>query len=339
MKRGALLLMLCGLWFALSVPVAVAQQVAAEPERAVRVDRTALAVGEVLEVVLEARVPAPVVPAGGDAVGAEREARTALREHFSAAPFAALDYAWEVVAVEPVVIQRRGAELGAELIGEQRVRLVPFEAGELALPRPDFPGFAGELPTLTIASALAPGVDTARPPAGLSEALAGPWELPEPPAEGGVHWSVFAGSGALGFALAVLLVKRARRRQPKGGPAGSPRGALEGLATSAKAQTGAACQAAHYQLTALTRAAWERAWGLPRSRGTTDAEWIERHAERFAAPDAWRAWFAACAEIKYGGAAATAWGLEERARFVLAELDAFEAAPAQPQAQPVGGAA
>ena len=284
------------------------------------------AVGDVVRVRLVASQPLPVVPADGDALAAEREAREALRARFPAQPFGELGPDWELLELGPVVITRTASALeggAGRLVAEQRARLVPFAPGDQALPLA--PGIASgigpaELPRFAVRGVLGPDEDAPRDPGGLDAARAAPWELPPAPTER--PWQVWAGSAAagLGLLLAGLLVWKRSGRAPAA--TGAPLRALERLADEAAQHSGPAVQAAHYPLTALARRAWEQHLGERSPRGTTDAEWLQRFGPRLDDPGAWRTWFADCAAIKYGGEPATAWGLEERARFVLARVPA-----------------
>lgn len=301
------------------------------PAVAVRVANPTLRVGDVVEVVLEARVPEPVVPALGDTLGAQREATERLRGLFTAAPFAETEPAFELITQGPVVVRREGGELGAWLVARQRAELAVFEAGSFSVPRPAWDALAADaaLPQLEVAGVLASGEDAPRPPRGLDAALDGPWVLPPAPEEARWSWQLVAGAGA-GLALLAgvpLLLLTRRRSGPRRG-LGSPRAALEALRREVEALDDAGRRDAHFTLAALTRRGLARAWGLAPLRGATDDEWFALHAARLGAQaDAWRDWFDALAVVKYAGAPATAWALTERIDFALAGLDAAEGTP------------
>lgn len=287
-----------------------------------------LQIGARFDVWIEARASLPIVPAGGDQLGAEREAREALRARFGTTPFGDLDDSWVLVEVAPVVIQRvaRGELQGGQLVARQRVRLIALEAGTRSVPAlmVEVDGDV-ELPAFTVQGYLGPDEDTARPPAGLDQALASAWELPPEPHAGGVNWPA---AGSVGAVCGVLLVLAFTRRRKSRAAAASARPALsilQDLAAHAKEHSGPALQAAHFELTALARAVFDAR--QPQTAGAalagaTDEEWLALRAVDLCPEElaAWRVWFAECAEIKYGGAAATAWGLEARAKQALERL-------------------
>ena len=293
---------------------------AAEDPLEVRAWPREVAIGSVVHVHFSASMALPVVPADGDVLAAEREAREALRARFSAAPFDELDPAWELLELGPVIVTRSASPLedgAGRLVAEQRAQLVPFAAGDQALPLAPSVTEA-ELPRFEVRGELGPDEDAPRDPGGLAAALAAPWELPPAPIER--SWEVPASAAAASLALLLLglVAWRQRGRSPRA--TGAPLLAIERLATDAAQQSGADAQAAHYPLTALARRAWELHLAERCPRGTTDAEWLLLFGDRLDDPGAWRTWFEDCAAIKYGGAPATGWGLEERARFVLAHV-------------------
>lgn len=296
---------------------------AEEARLIVQADRTQIfEVGEPLELELEVRAPLEPLAQGADPLLAERRARAALRAQFGPDVFeeGALDYSWTLLDSQPVVIRRTpGQELGAELIATRRFRLVSLEAGERSLPTPAFEGIVPVV-TRSFASLLAEGEDEPRP-------LIGFLELPaEPPAEAPrAWWPAAALGGVLLFAVGALLLRR-RAAQPAGSLP-DPQLALSTLVAETKARGAgaAAIQAAHFQLTALLRAAFDYEPTLKRSRGAepadalsqrgaTDEEWLVARSARLSEVDSAElaAWFAGCAEVKYGGAPATEWGLEAR---------------------------
>lgn len=292
--------------------------------------------GARFDVWIEARLSLPIVPAGGDQLGAERAAREALRARFGTTPFGELDDGWVLVDVAPVVIQRLALEelQGGQLVARQRVRLIALEAGELRVPPLLLEADAEvELPTFTVHGYLGPVEDTARPPADLDEALADAWSLPEQPNQGDVIWPVAGSVGAVCGVLVVLALTRRRRTAQSIASTRPALLVLQDLAAHAKEQTGPALQAAHFELTALVRAAFDAresaAMGAATNAtkdatltGATDEEWLAQRSSAMTPDerDAWLVWFAECAEIKYGGGSATAWGLEARVKQALERL-------------------
>jgi len=281
------------------------------------VQSSAAEVGEPIAIELVARQELPAIPAGADALRIEREARRELRQHFGDElfPQGELDYSWELLDANPLVIRRSGeAESGGALIATRRFRLVSLEAGTRALPKP---AFEGELATVDIefTSLLAEGEDQPRPLILFRDV---------PPETASSERSVWPGA-ALGAALLALLVGvlvKRRSKKKTAGTVGNPRAALEALMarTRAAGSTDEVLHAAHFHLTALVRTALDGRlkqtqplWNL---RGATDEEWLaarlpllgfnEEQADRL------QQLFEGSGRVKYGGEAVTEWGLQER---------------------------
>jgi hypothetical protein len=269
------------------------------------------AVGAPFPVVLAVRAPLP--EAGGDALSSERAARQRLRARFGESLFeeGVLDDSWVLFDVEPLVIRRAaGVESGAELVAELRFRLVSLEAGNRRLPLPDFEGEL-EPAEREFASALAEGEDAPRP-------LRGFRPLP-PEVEDTTRstWPFAVLGGAL--ALALLGFVLVRRRRGVAAPGGHPEEALGRLVESLQPGDPESIKAAHYYATALLRSSLDRRRGWRTPAGATDEEWLGRRAEAFGEASRQRLedFFAACAEVKYGGTPATEWGLSERVGVAL----------------------
>ena len=279
-----------------------------------------LAVGQPIALQLEARAPLAPLGPDEDALSTERRARAELRARFGSELFEAdtLDYSWVLLDSTPLIIHRTPAmEAGAELIAKVGFRLVSLEAGERELPCPAFAGEVAPL-SLTFLPALVEGEDQPRPLLGFRELP------PEPPAPSARPWWPAASVGGvlLLLALGAFFVRR-RRARARTEAQPDPRVGLGRLVAKTRVGGAAAMHAAHFELTALLRTGFEGTLE-PRAtlRGATDEERLEARRAELSSEEATELadWFAGCAAVKYGGVAATEWGLNERVERATALL-------------------
>ncbi|MCE9595928.1 MAG: hypothetical protein K8S98_17200 [Planctomycetes bacterium] len=144
-------------------------------------------------------------------------------------------------------------------------------------------------------------------------------------------WPWLVGLALLVAFGAAFVVARALRRRARPAPvAASALTRLDELERSDLERTDAAREA-HFALTRIVRGEVDRRAGVERS-GLADDEWFERAladaglaAKIGPERERLEALLAACAEVKYGGAAATHWAARERiggAREILKRLEA-----------------
>ena len=303
--------------FAAPAPAAIAREA-----WRLEVEPTSPVLGQPLEVTALLEVPLDLADAP-DALGAEREVRTALRARAEELAFdeELLEPAWVVLDEGPILIERSGVEGSPGLVVRRTWSLVLLEAGEADLPLPwtgEELGAAGA--RIEVAGLLGEGEDAPRPGPGFLE-------LPDLAVEAEESalrtWLPLTGVLGGSLALAILgLVARRRRRARDTGPTGpTPAERLAALAPLAEPTAGAAerelCEA-HFELTAALRAGLD-ARRPDRARvGLTDAEWAAAlPADLAEAAELLRD----CAPIKYAGEPASPWALGERlerARALLA---------------------